>query len=90
MRLPRALILLLLSLTGCSLGPGPQDRAPAATASSDVATVKATGFQTVAETATGINVDSAMPVGLGLLLGFQSWLSHRREIIRIQQNGKST
>ena len=90
MRLPWPYpILLLLSLTGCSLGPGPQDQAPAATASQDVSAVKAVGFQTVAETATGIDIDSVFPLGLGLLLGFQTWLSHRREVIRIQQNGES-
>ena len=45
--------------------------------------------QNQADEMTGINVDSAMPVGLGALLAWQSWLSHRREMVRIKQNGKS-
>ena len=90
MRLPWPLILLLLC-GGCSLGPdvSATTQPQAAPVSSDVATVKAVGVQTTAETATGIDIDSVFPVGLGLLLGFQSWLSHKREVIRIQQNGKS-
>lgn len=83
------IVCFLPFLLGCSLGPsGVESAAPAAPAlSADVSTVKATGVQ--AETATGIDIDSAMPVGLGVLLGWQSWLSHRREVLRIeQQNGK--
>lgn len=36
----------------------------------------------------GIEVQSVMPAGMAALLAWMSWLSHRREMTRIRQNGK--
>lgn len=36
----------------------------------------------------GIEYSSAVPVGQVILMGLMLWLSHRREMARIRQNGK--
>ncbi len=36
----------------------------------------------------GIEYSSAVPVGQVILMGLMLWLSHRREMARIKQNGK--
>ncbi|OQZ07280.1 MAG: hypothetical protein B6D36_00720 [Planctomycetes bacterium UTPLA1] len=36
----------------------------------------------------GIEVSSAVPVGQVILMGLMLWLSHRREMARIRQNGR--
>lgn len=36
----------------------------------------------------GVEYTTAVPVGQVTLMGLMLWLSHRREVLRIKQNGK--
>lgn len=36
----------------------------------------------------GVELNQIMPFGLAMLLAFDKFLSHRREVMRIKQNGK--
>lgn len=81
-------------------GPGPPARAelPAPTPSGNESHTTAQGSQQSGQANLtgqidasgwkGIEYSSAVPVGQVILMGLMLWLSHRREMARIKQNGK--
>ncbi len=58
----------------------------------DTAQSQQGGVNAAVGQATGVSFTKnqffALPLGLALLLGFDKWMSHRREMARIKQNGK--
>lgn len=85
MRIFLIFILILVSFSGgCLAGKADWSHQP----TDNPVALTGTGASVAAGELTGVKWESALPAGLIPLLAFIMWLSHKREMKRLERNGK--